>query len=679
MSSAFRPDIQGLRAIAVLAVLIYHIWPEVLPGGYVGVDVFFVISGFLITGLLVREFERSGTVSLVQFYARRIRRLLPAAGATLLAVAIAGFVWLSVSEWRPLSRELLASAFYFENWLLVSRSVDYLAQDAAPSALQHFWSLSVEEQFYIIWPLLMLLVGGIARRFGWAVRTAFKYTLLGLCVASFCYGVYASFVDPAPAYFSTLTRVWELGIGGLLALWGGLAKSPAVSRVSGLIGLGAIFFACVFYSSRLPFPGYEALVPVLGAALLIFASLGDGLFIGRLLRTRPMQYIGDVSYSLYLWHWPIVVFYPVVTGQKSDTMQDGIFIFALSVAIAHVSKYRIEEVFRVSRPGERWRPFVLGGVVSFAILVCAQFLVIRGDREAASSLYAASASSAEHPGALALEGNGKSPSAATNYIPAAGVARVDRGPAYGLDGSERCIGNEQAEDLSFCSYGSETAPLHVVIVGDSHAVHWLPALELMAATENIRVTGLTKSSCAFTSVMTRFAARGVDRPYEECQRWGRKVVDWLEAEKPDLVVVSFSPRQAVPGRQHEESQQALASGVVTYARELNEAGLKVAAIKQTPWQVEDVPLCMAKPGATIGGCSTNKREALSVASLELASKQFPDLKLLDFDRYFCQGDNCPAVIGGVLVYRDKHHMTATYARSMAPVLSRSIHSVFDGK
>lgn len=679
MSSAFRPDIQGLRAIAVLAVLVYHIWPKALPGGYVGVDVFFVISGFLITGLLVREFERSGTVSLVQFYGRRIRRLLPAAGATLLAVAIAGFFWMSASEWRSLSRELLASAFYFENWLLVSRSVDYLAQDAAPSALQHFWSLSVEEQFYIIWPLLMLLVGGIAKQFGWAVRATFKYTLLGLCVASFSYGVYTSFVDPAPGYFSTLTRVWELGVGGLLAIWGGLARSPAASRTTGFLGLGAIVFACVFYSNRLPFPGYEALVPVLGAAFLIYAALGDNLLLGRLLRNRPMQYIGDISYSLYLWHWPIVVFYPVVTGQKPDTVQDGIFIFALSVAIAHVSKFGIEEVFRVSRPGERFRPYAMGGLVSLVIVVCAQALVIQGDREATSALYAASEVSTDHPGAMALESPAKGAASAHDFIPAVGIARVDRGPAYGLDGSERCIGSVPSDELSFCNYGKEAAPLHVVIVGDSHAVHWLPALELMASKENIRVTGLTKSSCAFTSVMTRFASGGVDRPYEECQRWGRKAVDWLIAEKPDLVVLSFSPRQSVPGRSYAESQQEVASGVATYARELSEAGLRVAAIKQTPWHAEDIPLCMAKPGATVRGCSSSKREALPTASLELASKEYPGLELMNFDRYFCQGDDCPVVIGGVLVYRDKHHLTATYSRSLAPILSRSIHTVVGGK
>lgn len=679
MSSAFRPDIQGLRAIAVLAVLIYHIWPKTLPGGYVGVDVFFVISGFLITGLLVREFERSGTVSLVQFYGRRIRRLLPAAGATLLAVAVAGFAWMSASEWRSLSRELLASAFYFENWLLVSRSVDYLAQDAAPSPLQHFWSLSVEEQFYIIWPLLMLLVGEVARRFGWVVRTTFKYTLLALCSASFCYGVYASFIDPAPAYFSTLTRVWELGVGGLLAIWGGSARSNPVSRVAAFTGFGAIVFSCVFYSNRLPFPGYEALVPVFGAALLIFASLGDGLLIGRLLRNRPMQYIGDISYSLYLWHWPIVVFYPIVTGQKPDTLQDGVFILVLSVVIAHISKFGIEEVFRVSRAGERFRPYAMGGVISLVIVACAQLLVVQGDREATSALYAASVANNGHPGAMALESSADTTVAGADYVPDAGVARLDRGPAYSLDGSERCIGSVPSEELSFCKYGNDNASLHIVIVGDSHAVHWLPALETMASKESIRVTGLTKSSCGFASVLTRFASGGVDRPFDECLVWGRKAVDWLIAEKPDLVVLSFSPRQSVPGKSYAESQSELASGVVKYASELSEAGLRVAAIKQTPWQVEDVPLCMAKPGATVAGCSTSKREALPTASLELASQQYPDMKLLDFDRYFCLGDSCPVVIGGVLVYRDKHHLTASYSRSMAPILSRSIHLVIDRK
>ena len=216
--NSFRADIQGMRAVAVLSVLAYHIWPGVLPGGYVGVDVFFVISGFLITGLLVREFERSGTISLRDFYARRIRRLLPAASLTLLAVAVSAWFWSSASEWRVLAKELVASALYVENWLLVERSVDYLAQDAAPSPVQHFWSLSVEEQFYIFWPLLMLGAGALARTRKLPVRKVFLTALLSVTLISLGYGIYVSFVDPAPGYFLTTTRIWELGVGGLLAI-----------------------------------------------------------------------------------------------------------------------------------------------------------------------------------------------------------------------------------------------------------------------------------------------------------------------------------------------------------------------------------------------------------------------------------------------------------------------------
>ena len=664
-----------MRAVAVLAVLVYHIWPGVLPGGYVGVDVFFVISGYLITGLLVREFERSGTISLREFYARRIRRLLPAASATLLAVAAAAWAWSSASEWGDLAKELVASALYVENWLLVQRSVDYLAQDAAPSPVQHFWSLSVEEQFYIFWPLLMLGVGALARGRGWPVRKAFLVSLGVVSLASLGYGVYVSFVDPAPGYFLTTTRIWELGVGGLLAIAGGAeGNGPArwVRAGFGWLGMVAIAVACGFYSSRLPFPGYEALLPTLGAVALLYSRSGPGTALGTLLSSRPMQYFGDISYSLYLWHWPIVVFYPLVTGREVATFQDGMAVAAVSVLVAHVSKQFIEERFRHGRQGESLRPYAIGAGLTALLALSAGGLIFTGSRQAEAQIAAMEASGldAHHPGAQAIA-NGQHGDFA-DFIPKADIARLDRGPAYGIDGSSRCIGSVPSAELMFCNYGNENAKKTVVIVGDSHAVHWLPALEVVAKSEHWRVIGLTKSSCAFTATLTRFASGGVDRDYTECRAWGRAAMDWLLAEKPDLVVLSHSPRQAVPGTPYGRSQEKIAEGVVAYVDELERAGIRVASIRHTPWQDEDVPACMARPGASVDTCSSSQAKAASKGSLNIAAGTDPYLHLIDLQRYFCFEDRCPVVVGGVLVYRDKHHLTATYARSMAPILAQEL-------
>ena len=671
----FRADIQGMRAVAVLAVLIYHIWPTLLPGGYVGVDVFFVISGYLITGLLVREYERTGTISLRDFYARRIRRLLPAASSTLLVVAVAAWVWSSTSEWRGLGQELVASALYVENWLLVQRSVDYLAQDAAASPVQHFWTLSVEEQFYIFWPLLMLAASTVALKRGWAVRRTFLVTLATVSAASLAYGIYMSFVNPAAGYFLTTTRIWELGIGGLLAILGGsegAAPSRSKSRVLGWTGLAAITAACGFYSSRLPFPGYEALLPTLGAVALLYARPGEDCFLGRVLSTGPMQYFGDISYSLYLWHWPIVVFYPLVTGREVATFEDGTTVAAVSVMVAHVSKQWVEERFRHGRKGESLRPYMIGGGLTAMLALSAVTLSLAADRKAALQIsgLATSGVDGDHPGARMLMGSQRSDF--PNYIPTADIARLDRGPAYGADGTSRCIGSVTSSELAFCDYGSEGATKVVVIVGDSHAVHWLPALELVSRSRNWQIIGLTKSSCAFTSTLTQFTSGGSSREYKECVEWGQKALAWLLDKKPDIVILSHSSRHAVPGARYGESQEKIARGVNSYVRDLRQAGIRVSAIRHTPWQEEDVPVCMARPGADSSTCSSSEEVATATGSLNIAARQNNGMELIDLQDYFCFDGLCPVTIGGVLVYRDKHHLTATYARSMAPILGDEI-------
>lgn len=296
--SAFRPDIQALRAVAVLAVLAFHLRPRWAPGGYVGVDVFFVISGFLITGLLVRELERDGRINLLGFYARRVRRLMPAASAVLLAVAIATPFLLPPSVWEGIYLDVVFSAFNIENWRLAATSVDYLAADSDPSPMQHYWSLSVEEQFYLIWPCLMLAAVAAGKRLGLTTRAALTVALALVTVGSFAVAVVLTRSGAAEAYFVTHTRVWELGVGGLLALsrWRLSARAGYAGAALGLLVIAA---SIVFLDGRSSVPGIDALLPVLGAALFLVAGRSAQL---PLLDAKPVQYVGDISYSIYLWH-----------------------------------------------------------------------------------------------------------------------------------------------------------------------------------------------------------------------------------------------------------------------------------------------------------------------------------------------------------------------------------------
>jgi peptidoglycan/LPS O-acetylase OafA/YrhL len=671
--AGFRPDIQGLRAIAVLLVLIFHVWPSALPGGYIGVDVFFVISGFLITGLLVREFERTGRISLLAFYARRIRRLLPAATLTLVAVAIGGYVWLPASAWSDLAQEVFASGVYVENLVLVSKSVDYLALQDAASPVQHYWSLSVEEQFYIVWPLLMIATGALARKTARHTRAVFSIALATITLASFAYGVYMSYADPAPGYFLTTTRIWELGIGGLLAILAASARpAPALARVVGWAGVVALLASAWFYTTGLPFPGYEALLPTLGAAAMIYAGAGSqsATLLNRALGLRWMQYFGDISYSLYLWHWPIIVLYPYVTGRGLDRMQDGITVVVLSILAAHVSKYYVEDRLRhppaVDGQRQGFKPAYAMGAACMLTVAAAAAVPYRSAPHVDALAGITAQLDKQHPGAEAFL-HGVQVPAVAEFVPAPAVAKLDRGPAYGNKGQGRCIGFAKDDALVFCEYGREDAKVHVVVIGDSHAVHWLPAFELLAAQQDWRVTAATKDSCPVSDVTVRYGRPPNSRDYVECTQWNRKMLHWVLAQKPDLVVVSFSPNHHLaPGVQDE--QRKIADGTLRELRTLLDAGIDVALIKHTPWQTDDPPGCLARPGSTVAACSVPRAQAVPEGPLLIAARDDRRLRLLDFDAAFCKGDACPVVIGNVVVNRDKNHMTATYARSLAPAL-----------
>lgn len=668
---SFRSDIQGMRAIAVAAVVVYHVWPASLPGGYIGVDVFFVISGFLITGLLVREIERAGTISLRNFYARRIRRLLPASATTLFAVAIAAAVWMPVSEWRSLATELVTSMFYVQNLLMVVRQVDYLAYDASPSPLLHFWTLSVEEQFYIFWPLLMLAMASLARMKCWPLRRVLWLSLGTVCLLSLGHSIHISFVDPAPGYFLTTTRVWELGVGGLLAIARpDLKVAPWGRQVLAWTGLLAIAVSALFYSHRLPFPGYEALLPTLGAAAIIYASLDSNAALGRWFSTGPMQYLGTVSYSLYLWHWPVLIFYPFVTGRQSDSFQDGLVVVLVSLALAHLCHRFVEERFRHTLPKEVFRPYVMAGALSAGVVLASAVISFESANRT-RGVFDTLANDAAYPGAMAIYRGERAPHPGRggDYVPEAGVATLDRGSAYDSEGRSSCIATVRSEEVNSCDFGPSRASRTIVLVGDSHAVHWLPAFEAVADSADWQVKGLTKSNCMFTAELIGNSSSGKSRDYTECKIWGEKVLQRLLEEKPDLVILSHSARHVLNGYPAGEGEDRMARGIVRYTEILRDAGIQVAAIRHTPWQSVNVPQCMARPGSSIEQCSTTEGLAVHSGTLGLALTMDPSIKPIDMLPYFCLSEVCPAVIGNVLVYRDRHHLTATYARSLAPILA----------
>src|SRR5918997_4806937 len=342
--SGVRPEIQALRAIAVLTVVLYHVWPEAMPGGFVGVDVFFAISGFLITAHLVREVDRTGTLSLWQFWARRARRLLPAALLTLFVCAVATIALVPQLYWQQFLTEIGTSTAYVQNWQLASDAVDYLGADNRPSPVQHFWSLSAEEQFYVLWPLLIIVAAWTARR-----RLAIAGVLLTVTGLSLWYSISETAANPAAAYFVTPTRAWEFGAGGLLALIGTRARLPdGVRALLSWAGLGAVAYAAAAYGTETAFPGSAAVVPIVGTLAVIHAGMPAARWApSRILAIRPAQFLGDISYSVYLWHWPLLVFAPFVFANPGLT-ETRIAVPLLTILLAWITKVLVEDPVRRS-------------------------------------------------------------------------------------------------------------------------------------------------------------------------------------------------------------------------------------------------------------------------------------------------------------------------------------------
>lgn len=646
-SSNFRRDIQGLRALAVAAVVIFHVWPEALPGGYVGVDVFFVISGYLITGLLLREQESNGRINLAGFYARRIRRLLPVASVTLLCTCVAAAFLMSPTEFGGLAREVIASAFYVENWLLVNRSVDYLAQDVAPSPVQHFWSLSVEEQFYIFWPALMLLAAAAGRRCGWQMRRSVGAALVLVLLCSLAHGIHVSFTDPAPGYFLTSTRVWELAMGGVLALMPLAAPGRVGGRIAGWLGFSLILVACVFYTNRLPFPGYEALLPVVGAMLLLHARLPSEGVLGRMLGSPPAQYLGELSYSIYLWHWPLVVFYPLLTGRAVAHLQDGVVVVLLSIGLAHISKHFIEDRFRHGVPGERIRPWVVGGVFTLAVVAGAFSLQQLGARGGAAKLAGDATTTTAGPGDPM-------------------TARNDLAAAY----AENCIAPSRGEDVRVCRYGDPKGR-PVVAVGDSHMVHWLPALSAIARERGIDLHAITKTGCALMTLQES----EVDTPERRsCAVWNAAAMRYIADLKPKaMIVANSSGATHMLGPSPDKEARVAERMARSWKQAREQAGVvDILAFRETPRMREDPPECIRLNKGDGAACSYPQSGAVGGSLVELAAGQVAGVTVVNMNDVICPGGVCAPVVNGVYVWRDKHHLTASFVESIEADVSKKM-------
>lgn len=684
-SGRVRPEIQALRAVAVGIVVIYHFWPQRLPGGYVGVDVFFVISGYLIIGALLREVEATGRVRLVDFWARRARRLIPASVTTLLAVTVAVVLWVPQVYWIQYIRETGAAAVYVLNWLLAANSVDYLASQNAPSPVQHFWSLSVEEQFYIAWPILIVLVALIVRRRVSRSR-ALVVVLVLVVVASAAYSVIATDQNQASAYFFTTTRAWEFAIGGLLAAFSGplIRISRRIAPLLAWAGLAMIAVAAFRFSSATLFPGYRAWLPVVGALLVIVAGLPAPRWSPSLLyRLRPVQWAGDISYSLYLWHWPLLVIVPIALHRDIGTVTKLILV-VVALALAWGSKVLIEDPVRSSASIRRRGPWfatvatvVVTGLILSGSLGWTSSLQAQAAEARQQALKSIAADGSSCVGAAAF-GSGRTacprPFAVTALTdPLTAATDIGRG----VQVSDKCKQDGESAVVVTCRLGVTDRPVHhVALIGDSHAGVLLEPLQIYANKHDWQVTTYLKTWCAGTGVPQVAAPDNLDASgVRSCAEWGATALDRIAADHSiDTVIFSNFTRHYDMTDVAGLGRPVTSADFVAAWSKLTAAGKKVIVIRDTPDAGSTlVPQCVAQAMSQYDPCATPRDVAVTAEDPEWSAAQTtPGVTGIDLTNDFCDASLCHSVIGGLIVYFDYHHLTATFARTLAPYLGADI-------
>ncbi|MFT4469802.1 acyltransferase family protein [Arthrobacter sulfonylureivorans] len=670
-----RLDIQGLRAIAVALVVIYHLWPERLTGGFVGVDVFFVISGFLITSHLIKR-PPTNWHDLNAFWARRILRLLPAAFVVLAATAVASRLVAPPTQWGAIAKEIISSALYVQNWVLAGSSVDYLAADNAPTPTQHFWSLSVEEQFYLFWPVLVFGVFWFAGKWRLKARRLLVGAVAAVVALSLMISIAATASEPGSAYFITPTRMWELGVGGLVALSApALAqRTPdAVRAALAWIGIAAIVSAGALYTGAVPFPGYTALLPVMGTALVIFASAEGKLSPTAVMRIRPVQWLGAVSYSVYLWHWPLIVLLPYASGGDLGWL-DKSLILAATLVLAGLSKTFIEDRFRFPSSQKGWAStyrFAAAGMVLLTAVGGAQLVETNHRTSQGQQQLAAMVSDGDPcfgAAALAKGFDECVPDPQSPIVPEPALAKEDKSDAY----ADGCWSNEPFSDRPVCKYGD--GPTKVALVGNSHAGHWLPALQVLAERNDWTISTYLVSMCNPTSVPLQF---DTEEKTANCSAYGEWVMDETSRDAFDLIITS--ERQSVPvqGQSWDGTEEPATDGYRDYLSRWADSGANVLVIKDPPYPgntVDSIPDCLAEnPGSPqeCGGTpeAWHWMDPVTTTARELDHSR---IHTVNMDRYFCADGSCPAVVGSVVTYFDASHITATYAQTLAPYLEQPI-------
>ncbi|CAN7411246.1 acyltransferase family protein [Mesorhizobium caraganae] len=650
MPASFRPDIEGLRALAVAGVIAFHFGFTGLPGGFAGVDIFFVISGYLITRHLLAEIAETGRLDLWRFYARRARRLLPASLFVILATLVAGAFILAPEEQSLYSKGAMYASAYMINLWLIRWSFDYFAADATSNPFIHFWSLSVEEQFYLAWPALLVLAAWLRPGKRGAILVIGIAGLISFAVCAWL----TTMAQPWAFYFSPL-RAWEFAAGGLATMvpqkfW---QDRPLLAAPLAWLGLAFIAGAYLSFNEDAPFPGFMALMPVAGTVLLLLAGAGKGVNNevrngpSAVLALPPLQWVGKLSYSLYLWHWPVIVFAATLVPELSPLQRLG--CMALTLALSLFTYHVIENPIRRN-----------GWLMANAARALVPAVLLTGTGVAAAYANARLVVHDLDPQQRSI---------------AASAARPSTAREAG------CVLSYETVTPKACVFGTRTAGHTIALFGDSHADHWSTPLIEAAEKNNTKVVTWLKSSCR-ASRMTVWVSK-LKRDYTECDQWRERSIRQIIAARPSLVVISeiaqSSLRKMSVGMQMPESRDADArAGLRATLEAFSQAGLKVAFIRDVPFNDDHVDTCVARAlwrGQTPSLCDQKRTEAANDAGAAIERdivRTVPGASYIDLTNQFCDQHTCHAFINGKLAYRDRHHLATPFAESLEPVVEKAL-------
>lgn len=752
-----RADIQALRALAVSAVVLYHFWPGLVPAGFVGVDIFFVISGFLVGGPLLRKALRGEPFALTQFYSRRLRRILPSAYVTIVVTLVGVLVLAPSTRLVGAAREAIASVLYVQNINLSRISVDYLAQDSPDSFFRHFWSLSVEEQFYLFFPLLLLVcafaLGRSPKARVWVIGGSFGVLILG----SLIYSAWLVATGNPTGYFLLSSRFWELGVGVAVAVlpsmsslrdqgWSGARawgkQSVSVSRCA-VWTLWLVLVVSVYTTNAQAFPGLGAVLPVAATALLLWlgglggqggpgglgrlgsrgveqARWGHGRREGdgadatsesawRHARSRCsalVLHVGAISYSLYLTHWPVLLFLPIVLGRPAGAT-DYLVGLAVAVLLAELLYRLVDQRFqRVRVTRANVRPILmLSAVASLGVVLVGMGVLgaatganartaEQQEKEIAKNFAALGhhAFAQDGPGghtdptefALAVRQLYPSPETVRSFLPDGADGRCKSGMADPFTprcffagpsaGTDRIVTQPPAVEPTSDGVRGSSKIKKIALVGDSHAEQYLPAFQLIARDQGLAVDTYFHSSCPFsTAQRTSDAARG-----GPCRTANEATLAALLGGDYDVVITSNRTAMAfvdAPGI------PSPVDGFREVWTELSRAGIPVVVIADNPVMLpsEGTTECLVAAPGTPQECALPAAEALRTDHQIEAARKTPSVSLIDTRGWFCSETRCPAVIGNVVVYRDEQHISVLFAETLAQDLWRQVEPVVEDR